>query len=188
MLTSPLELATLGQIVEELGNGGDLVGFLRHASLRQNQTGGGGVSAERVQRLGALPAIVGAPGRLAVDGDEFRPVRPRRRHPTLEAALEQDGIDPVEKNAQPALAGYAVGEGRKNPNGSCPRPRCRRNRRKSKSCRKPPEAAPRPTEKRRARAPARLESPKNASKAGLTDPAASPRGVSDAGGERHVSG
>jgi len=113
MLTSPLELATLGQIVEELGNGGDLVGFLRHASLRQNQTGGGGVSAERVQRLGALPAIVGAPGRLAVDGDEFRPVRPRRRHPTLEAALEQDGINPVEKNAQPALAGHAVGERRK---------------------------------------------------------------------------
>lgn len=32
-----LELTGVGQIVEQLGNGGDLVGLLRHAALRQHQ-------------------------------------------------------------------------------------------------------------------------------------------------------
>ena len=113
MLTrGAFELTGVGQIVDELGNGDDLVGLLRHAALRQHQSGGGSVGAERMQGLGALALIVRAPRGLAVDGDEVGTVRPHLGHPALEATLEQDRIDPVEQDAQPALAGDAVVEGR----------------------------------------------------------------------------
>ncbi len=56
---------------------------------------------------------MGAPGGLAVDGDELGPIRPHRGHPALEAALEQERIDPVDEDAQPPLAGNAVVKRRK---------------------------------------------------------------------------
>ena len=54
------ELAGFGQLVEKLGNSGDLVGLLRNAELRQGQSCGGGVGAQRVQGLEALAVVVGA--------------------------------------------------------------------------------------------------------------------------------
>lgn len=51
---------------------------------------------------------MGAPCGLAVDGDEVMPIWPQLRHPTLEAASEQQRIDPVDKLAQPALTRDAV--------------------------------------------------------------------------------
>jgi len=52
--------------------------------------------------------IVGAARGLAVDGDELVAVGPHRRDPILEAAPEQNRIDPVDQAAQPALARNAV--------------------------------------------------------------------------------
>ena len=110
-----LELLGLGELVEQLGNGGDLVGLLRHADLGQGQPGVGGVGAEHVQRLDPLSAIVGAPRGLAVDGNEVVAVRPLGCHPALEAAGEQGRIDAIDQAAQPALAGNAVMERGKAP-------------------------------------------------------------------------
>jgi IS5 family transposase len=55
---------------------------------------------------------VGAPGGLAVDGNEIVAVWPQRGDPALEAASEQERVDAVDEGAQPALAGDAVVEGR----------------------------------------------------------------------------
>ena len=52
--------------------------------------------------------VLGAPRRLAVDGDEVVPIRPQRRYPTLETASEQDRIDPVDEFAQPTLTRNAI--------------------------------------------------------------------------------
>ena len=87
------ELLGLGELVEQLGDGGDLVGLFRNLKLRQGQPGVGGVGAERMQGFEPLALVVGAPRRLAVDGDEVVPTRPERRDPALEAASEQDRID-----------------------------------------------------------------------------------------------
>src|SRR3984893_13801354 len=102
------ELPGLREFIEEIRDGGDLVGLFRHAELRQDQPCRGRVSAERVQGFEPLAAVVGAPRGLAVDGDEVVPVRPQRRHPTCKAASEQDRIDPIDQLAQPALARNTV--------------------------------------------------------------------------------
>src|ERR1700739_2729826 len=60
-----------------------------------------------MQGLEPLAAVVGAPRRLAVDGDEVVPARPQRGDPAVEAAAEQHRIDAIDQAAQPALAGNA---------------------------------------------------------------------------------
>ena len=104
------ELLGLGEFVEEIRDGGDLVGLFRHAELRQDQPRRGRVGAERMQGFEPFAVVVGAPRRLAVDSDEVVPVRPQRRHPAVEAASEQDRIDPIDEHAHPALARNAVME------------------------------------------------------------------------------
>ena len=47
------ELFHLGQMIEQDGDGRDLVGLLGHAQLRQRQMGVGRVGAERMQRFEA---------------------------------------------------------------------------------------------------------------------------------------
>src|SRR3954464_3451437 len=54
---------------------------------------------------------MGAPGGLAVDGNEIVAVWPQRGDPALEAASEQERVDAVDEGAQPARAGNAVVEG-----------------------------------------------------------------------------
>ena len=109
------ELLGLRELIEKIGNGGDLVGLFRHAKLRQDQPCIGGVGAERMQGLEPLAPVVGTARRLAVDRNELMPVRPQRRHPILKAAPEQDRIDPIDEAAHPALAGNPVMELRKPP-------------------------------------------------------------------------
>jgi hypothetical protein len=104
------ELLVLGELVEKLENGGDLVGLFRDAELRQGQPGGGGVGAQRVQGFQPLAMIVGAARGLAVDGDELMPPRPERGDPALKAAREQGRINAVYQVPQPARAGNAVVE------------------------------------------------------------------------------
>ena len=109
------ELPRLGELVEQIGDGGDLVGLLGHAELRQRQPGVGRVGAERMQGLEPLALVVGAARGLAVDGDEVVPARPQRRDPAVETAPEQDRIDPVDQVAQPAFAGNSMMERREPP-------------------------------------------------------------------------
>jgi hypothetical protein len=104
-------------VIEQIRDGGDFVGLFRHAPLRQRQPCRCRVGAERVQRLEPLAVVVGAARRLAVEGDELVPPRPLRCHPALEAAPEQDRIDPIDESAQPAFAGNAVVECREPPQG-----------------------------------------------------------------------
>src|SRR3954471_21786975 len=54
---------------------------------------------------------MGAPGSLAVNGDEGVAVWPEGANPALKAAAEQERVDAVDEGAQPALAGDAVVEG-----------------------------------------------------------------------------
>ena len=102
-----VELIGCCELVQQLGNGGDFVGFLWNRKPRQGQTGVGDIGAERVQRLQPLAFVVGASRGLAVDGDEVVAIRPERRNPALETTPEQDWIDAVDEVAQPALAGNA---------------------------------------------------------------------------------
>src|SRR6266853_4809154 len=109
------ELAGFGEFIEKIGNGGDFVGFLGNIGLRQRQTGGGGVGAQRMQRLETLAVVVGPARRLAIDGNEIVPMRPECRNPIPETAPKQDRINPVEEAAQPALTGNAIMEVRELP-------------------------------------------------------------------------
>jgi hypothetical protein len=79
-------------------------------SWGQGEAGAGGVGAEGVKRLQAFALVMGAAGGLAVDGDEVVPARPHRSDEGLEAAGEQDRIDPVQQVAQPAGARHAMME------------------------------------------------------------------------------
>jgi len=99
-------------MIEQFGNGGDLIGFLGHAQLRQREACVGRVGAERVQRLQSFALVACAARGFAIDGDEVVPPRPQRLDPALETAPEQHGIDAVDQSAQPALAGNPVMEGR----------------------------------------------------------------------------
>ena len=101
------ELLGFGELIEQLGNGGDFIAFLGNRQLRQGQAGVGGVSAERMQGLQALALVVGAARGLAVNGDEVVAIGPERRDPALEAPPEKNWINAVDEVAQPALAGNA---------------------------------------------------------------------------------
>ena len=109
------ELAGFGEFVEKVRDGGDLVSLLRNADLRQRQTGGCGVGAQRMQGLEAFAAIMGATCRFAVDGDEIMPIRPQRDHPTCKAAPEQGRTDPIDEATQPALTRNTMMEVREMP-------------------------------------------------------------------------
>src|SRR5271165_1687735 len=104
------ELAGFGELIEKIGDGGDLVGLLGNAGLRQRQAGGGSVGAERVQGLETLAVVMGAARRLAIDGDEIVPPRPKRRDPALKTTPKEDRIDPIDEAAQPALTRNAMME------------------------------------------------------------------------------
>src|SRR5438067_12567139 len=54
--------------------------------------------------------VVGSARSFAIDGNELVAVRPERGDPALETTAKQDGVDPVEESAQPALTGDAVME------------------------------------------------------------------------------
>ena len=58
---SALELPGLGQKIEQVRDGGDLIGLLRHAQLGQGEPGVGRIGAQRVQGLEPAAAVVGAP-------------------------------------------------------------------------------------------------------------------------------
>ena len=106
------ELPRLGQPVEQDRDGGDLIGLLGDAELRQDEARVGRVGAERMQGFEALAAVVGATRRLAVDGDQIVTTRPHRADPIVETTREGQGIDPIHQGAQPPFARNSVMERR----------------------------------------------------------------------------
>ena len=56
-------------------------------------------------------AIVAAPGRFAVNGEEVRAVGPCLTHPGGERGLKQRGADPVHQDREPSSTGHAMGKG-----------------------------------------------------------------------------
>ena len=99
-----------GQFVENLGDGGDLIGLFGNPQLRQGQSGIGGVGTQRMQGFEAFALVVGSARSFAIDGNELVAVRPERCDPAFETTTKQDGVDPVEESAHPALTGDAVME------------------------------------------------------------------------------
>ena len=59
----PFQLVGLGEVIEQIRDGGDFVGFLRYAPLRERQPRRRRVGAERVQRFEPLAADHGYAGR-----------------------------------------------------------------------------------------------------------------------------
>ena len=55
-----LELLGFGKLIEKIGDGGDLIGLLRNAQLRQCQPGMGGVGAQRMQGFEPFALVVGS--------------------------------------------------------------------------------------------------------------------------------
>src|SRR3977135_924922 len=106
-----------------------------------------------MQGLEPFATVVGAPRRLAIDGDEVVLARPQRGNPAIEAVAEQHWIDAIEHAAQAAPAAEAAIARRGCRNGTPrsraenrddPRPsrRCRRSRRRKRWWRTLPIAAP----------------------------------------------
>lgn len=60
-----VELAHLGEMIEKLGNSGDLVGLLGHAELSQGEARVRRIGAERVLGLQPLTPVMGATRGLA---------------------------------------------------------------------------------------------------------------------------
>jgi len=58
------ELACPREFVEHVRDGGDLVGFFRHAELGEDEPRRGRIGAERVQGLEPLAAVMSASGGL----------------------------------------------------------------------------------------------------------------------------
>ena len=164
------ELFRLGQMVEQIGDGGDLVGLLGHAELRQRQTGVGRVGAERVQRFEPLALVVGAARGLAVDGDEVVPARPQRRDPALRNSV-RTGSGSIRltrlrsQRSQGMPRWNSARTAAENRDGARPRRRYRRSRRKRRWWRRSATKGPRRADTRPATARGRPRARKNASKA-----------------------
>lgn len=161
-------------MIEQLGNGGDLVGLLRNRELRQGQPGGGGVGAQGVQGFEPLAMIVGAARGLAVDGDDVMPARPELGDPALKAACEQGGIDAVHQVAQPARRECHGGTWRtaaENRDDARPIRQCPRNRRRKRSWRRSPAEAPPRWDRQRATPASRRRARKSAAKERPNEPA-----------------
>src|ERR1700741_1966381 len=109
------ELLGFGELIEKIGDGGDLVGLIRHAQLRQDQPRLAGVSAQGMQSLEPFALVMGAARGLAINGDDLVPAWPERRDPAVKAAAKEDWIDSINEGAQPPFAGNSMMEFRKAP-------------------------------------------------------------------------
>jgi len=93
------KLFGLGKVIEKIGDGGDLVGLLRHAQLRQDKLGVAGISGEGMEGFEPSALVVGPARGFAINGDEIVPSRPEFCHPTRKTAPKQERIKPVDEAA-----------------------------------------------------------------------------------------
>jgi hypothetical protein len=108
--------AAEGQAVEQLGNGGDLVGLGMAGLLTQHQTLTAGPGRHHVQRAPIARAIVRAPRGLAVDRHHLRAldlrlVPAKAVHPLGEALGEEVAIQGVDHVVERVVTGNATSEG-----------------------------------------------------------------------------
>jgi hypothetical protein len=96
------------QHVQELGNGDDLVRFLRHLDLTEHQSLPGGEGRDNVDRLARAFLLVRAPAGLAVDGDHLHRDPRIGRYPGHEALLKPLRIEGGEDLAQTVVGGSLV--------------------------------------------------------------------------------
>ena len=94
--------------LQQLGDGGDLVGFLRHLGLAEHQALPARPGRDHVDRRLGPALLIGAPQRLAVDGDDVGAELGERADPGDEAALELLGIERREQVAQLVVRRRAV--------------------------------------------------------------------------------
>ena len=102
-----------GQKLEQRRNGDDLVGLVADLGLPEHHALARGEGRDDMDRRFGPLLLVGAPHRLAVDGDHFGRRLRQRRRPRHETALERDRIEPGEDDAQLVMRGRAVGEASK---------------------------------------------------------------------------
>jgi hypothetical protein len=81
-----------GEALEQHRDGRDLVGFARDHFLAEHQTAGGGEGRDQMPRCPAGAAVVAAPGGLAGEGDEFRPLRQQARTQPVKALANRAGL------------------------------------------------------------------------------------------------
>ena len=99
-----------GQKLEQGGNGDDLVRLVADPGLSEHHTLARGEGRDDMDRLFGPLLLVGAPHRLAVDGDYFgRRLRERRR-PRHKTTLERHRVELSQDDAQLVVRGRAVGE------------------------------------------------------------------------------
>ena len=105
------QTVVLGEALEEDGYGADLVGFIGHRLLAEHQPFGAGEGLDQMQGRSASGLVVARPRGLApglrrgrLDGDKGGLVRPCLAHEGCEGRLEQDRIDPVHEQGEPAPA------------------------------------------------------------------------------------
>ena len=99
-----------GQKLEQRRNGDDLVGLVADLGLPEHHALARGEGRDDMDGVFGPLLLVGAPHRLAVDGDHFRRRLRQRRRPRHKTALERDRIEPGEDDAQLVVRGRAVRE------------------------------------------------------------------------------
>ena len=97
-----------GQQVEQRGNGDDLVGLVADLDLPEHHALAGGEGRNDMDGLFGPLLLVGAPHRLAVDGDHFGRRLRQRRRPRHETALERHRVELGQDDAQLVVRGGAV--------------------------------------------------------------------------------
>ena len=101
--------------LEQRGNGDDLVGLVADLGLPEHHALARGEGRDDMDGLFGPLLLVGAPHRLAVDGDHLGRRLRQRRRPRHKTALERHRVKPGEDDAQLVVRGRAVGEGSKAP-------------------------------------------------------------------------
>ena len=102
-----------GQKLEQGGNGDDLVRLVSDFGLTEHHALARGEGGDDMDGLFGPLLLVGAPHRLAVDGDHLGRRLRQRRRPRHKTALEPDRIEPGEDDAQLVVRGRAVLEASK---------------------------------------------------------------------------
>jgi hypothetical protein len=101
----------ISSILQQLGDGRDLVRLLVHGDLPQKQVIGRGPGVDYVQGRLAVGTVERTAECLAVDGDDLPlGLLMQGLDPTEEAPLELVGVEPLEEAAVGVVAGDAVGQ------------------------------------------------------------------------------
>ncbi len=104
------DTASDGQLLQEFGQGGDLIGFRVDGDLGEDQPVRCRPGTHHMDRSLA-GGIMRSPDRLAIEGDHFvREDGPHRRHPGPETLLELDRVEDGKHAVEGVVGGDAMRE------------------------------------------------------------------------------